>query len=105
KKGMLSNEELDEEVLSVSKDRIQYKNITAASLVFANGLGVLKSKYFSWLPLKPNKGEILTIKQDLETREIINRGVFRIGLPDSSVKVGSTYSNTDISSSPTQMAK
>ena len=102
---MLSNESLDEEALDVSKEGVRYKNVIARSLVFVNGLGALSSKYFGWLPLIPNKGEILVIQQQFNPSEVINRGVFRITLPDNRLKVGSTYSNKEVSDLPTESAK
>lgn len=105
KKGMLANEKFDEESLKVSNDGISYKGIHAKSLIYANGMGAVKSKFFHWLPLRPNKGEILVIRQDFWPEAIINRGVFRITLPDKTLKVGSTYSVHDLTAHPTEKGK
>lgn len=105
KNGGISDEAFDENLLRVSSDGISYKNISARNLVYTNGLGALKSQYFHWVPLKPNKGELLIIDQDFAPSEIINRGVFRITLPNQNIKVGSTYSPNEVSSEPTQGAR
>lgn len=104
-RGMLTNEAFDENNLIISTEGIFYKGITALSLVYANGMGAVESRYFSWLPLKPNKGEILVIKQGFTPEEIINRGVFRITLPNKNIKVGSTYNLQDLDLHPTEAAK
>jgi glycine oxidase len=105
KKGGISQEQLDENQLKVSEEGIIYKEINAKRLVYSNGMGALNSKYFQWLPLIPNKGEILVIKQDFTPHEIINRGVFRLTLPDTTIKVGSTYYPGDITEGPTDKAR
>lgn len=104
-RGMLSNEEFDEEDLKVSEKGIGYKGITARSIIYVNGMGAKKSKFFNWLPLIPNKGEILVVKQGFTPQEIINRGIFRITLPNKTVRVGSTYRVNDMSLEPTERAK
>lgn len=105
RQGLFRDEAFDESGLSINNRGIAYRDITAGALVFTNGLGALNSRFFDWLPLKPNKGEILVIKQDFCPEEIINRGIFRINLPDLSVRVGSTYSNSELSPDPTAAAR
>lgn len=65
----------------------------------------MNSRFFNFLPFAPVKGEILDLKQDFQPREIINRGVFRITLPNGLVRVGSTYSWHDLDQGPTEKAK
>ena len=103
--GMYRDEAFDESHLSLKDGRITYHDIRAGALVYTNGLGALNSRFFSWLPLKPNKGEVLVVEQDFCPEEIINRGIFRISLPNRSAKVGSTYSNSDLSPAPTASAR
>jgi glycine oxidase len=104
-KGIITDEAFDEGLIELMAKGIRYKNITAAALVYTNGLGALNSRFFDWLPLKPNKGELLVLDQDFAPAEIINRGIFRISLPDRSIKVGSTYSNNELSPAPTVSAR
>jgi glycine/D-amino acid oxidase-like deaminating enzyme len=104
-KGMMTREKFDESELHVLESGFVYKNIRAGSLIFTNGMGAVKSKFFHWLPLKPNKGEILVIEQGFTPHEIINRGIFRITLPNKTIKVGSTYNVDDLAVGPTEKAK
>lgn len=103
--GMITNKAFDEELLEPLPNGLKYRDITAGALIYTNGLGALNSRFFDWIPLKPNKGELLVVEQDFAPKEIINRGIFRINLPDGSVKVGSTYSNSDLSAAPTASAR
>ncbi|GAB3649559.1 glycine oxidase ThiO [Echinicola sediminis] len=83
----------------------EYKDIKAGALVYCNGLGAMKSPFFDWLPFAPVKGEILEMEDEFTPEEIINRGVFRITMPDNTIRVGSTYSWHDLDTGPTERAK
>jgi glycine oxidase len=47
----------------------------------------------------------LDLEQDFYPEEIINRGVFRISLPNGTQRVGSTYTWHDLDQGPTEAAK
>ncbi|MBD8487205.1 FAD-binding oxidoreductase [Echinicola sp. CAU 1574] len=102
---LLRDEPFDEERLYQKEGKWHYKDIVANSLVYCNGLGAMKSKFFDWLPFAPVKGEILELESDFTPEEIINRGVFRITMPDKTIRVGSTYSWHDLDQGPTERGK
>lgn len=104
-KNALLEDHFDENQLIIEEDRIQYKELTARGVIYCNGLGTMKSEFFKFLPFAPVKGEILDLEQDFHPEEIINRGVFRISLPNGLVRVGSTYSWHDLDQGPTERAK
>lgn len=104
-KGLLIQERYDEELLEFSEEGIIYKNIRAKGIVYCNGLSAMKSRFFSYLPFAPVKGEILDIQQDFSPEAIINRGVFRISLPNGLHRVGSTYTWHDLDLGPTERGK
>jgi glycine oxidase len=104
-KGSLIEEEFEEKYLTIQKEKIGYKGITADAIVYCNGLGAMKSRFFQHLPFTPVKGEILDLRQDFFPDEIINRGVFRISLPNGLLRVGSTYTRDDMEQGPTERAK
>ena len=81
------------------------KNLFVKKLIYCNGLGAMKSRFFSYLPFAPVKGEILEVAQDFEPDFIVNRGVFRVQLRKGVYRVGSTYSWHDLESGPTESAK
>lgn len=85
---------------------LQYKNITAKKIVFAEGFGLKDNPFFNYLPLVGNKGELLTIKApDLQLETVIKSSVFIIPLGDDIYKVGATYHWTDKTPETTQGAK
>ena len=103
--GFLRQEYFDEEAMIVDEGGVWYKDIIANGIVYCNGLGALQSKYFANLPFAPVKGEILDVQQEFHPKEIINRGVFRISLPNGLHRVGSTYSWHDLDLGPTDRGK
>lgn len=105
KKGMLANEKFDEGELVLTEKGVTYRGISASSIIYANGIAAKESRFFHWLPLIPNKGEMLVIKQDFAPEEIINRGLFRIVLPNAEIKIGSTYHAQESDLNPTESAR
>ncbi|UCS91895.1 FAD-binding oxidoreductase [Echinicola marina] len=101
----IRDEVYDETQLGKKAGKWKYKDIEAEKIVYCNGLGAMKSCFFDFLPFAPVKGEILEMKDDFTPNEIINRGVFRITMPDHTIRVGSTYSWHDLDTGPTERAK
>ncbi|AWW32325.1 amino acid oxidase [Echinicola strongylocentroti] len=104
-KGRIKEENFDEEQLVHEGGKWRYQGITAKAIIYCNGLGAAQSSYFQWLPFAPVKGEILEMESEFVPEEIINRGVFRITMPDLRVRVGSTYSWHDLDIGPTEQGK
>ncbi|WP_143960470.1 NAD(P)/FAD-dependent oxidoreductase [Litoribacter populi] len=103
--GFLTHEKFEEEKLLVDGAQVEYKGIKASKVVYCNGLGSMESRFFRFLPFAPVKGEVLEMEESFQPQEIINRGVFRITLPDGKLKVGSTYSKDDLETGITERAK
>jgi glycine oxidase len=103
--GFLTQEPLEEDHLKLEGEKVVYKSIEANKVVYCNGLGSMDSRFFGFLPFAPVKGEVLEIEEEFKPDEIINRGVFRITLPNGNHKVGSTYSWHDLDTGPTERAK
>lgn len=87
-------------------DTLQYENLKAKHLLFAEGFGVKQNPFFKDLPINGTKGEVLTIKApDLKLKYAIKSSVFIIPLGNDLYTVGSTYNHTDTSNTPTDKAK
>lgn len=81
----------DEHSVRVGK-RISWQDIEATHLIFCNGVSALQNKWFSWLPVRPLKGETLNVRMKFQEERIISRGVYVVPSPDPGVfVVGSTY--------------
>jgi len=97
KNHLFIEEDFDYAKLKHSDKEVVYKNYTAKHIVFCEGFGLKNNPYFNYLPLKPSKGETLTIKaENLNVKSIIKSGVFII---PTDVKhhyiVGATYNWED----------
>jgi len=90
-KGCLIEELFLEGNLTLLRGSISYKEISAGSVVLANGLGAAQVSLFSWLPFHPLKGEILEVKTNLREEMVFNRGCFMLPTEEGLWKVGSTY--------------
>lgn len=95
----------DENLLTREGDFWIYHELQAKAVVYCNGMGAKSSKFFSFLPFAPVKGEILEVKQDFSPDYVVNRGVFRVHLGNDVHRVGSTYTKHDLDVGPTDEAK
>jgi len=85
---------------------IQYKNIKARHIIFAEGFGLHQNPFFNYLPLDGTKGELFIIKApDLDIDVIVNTSVFILPLGDNLFKVGATYNWQDKTDLPTEEGK
>lgn len=92
--------------LQVSDDYIQYENLKAKHIVFAEGFGMHSNPYFNYLPLDGTKGELFIIRAaDLDLDVIINTSVFILPLGNNLYKVGATYNWNDKTNIATEEGK
>ncbi|SRR5690606_3927268 len=91
--------------LILGTDQVNYRKITAGRIIYCNGLAVLDSPYFEWLPFRPVKGEILQGAFSKPHNIIFNRGVFVLPYKGNMSKVGATYNWQDLSNEPTEKAR
>jgi glycine oxidase len=76
--------------LVLSADGVAYKDFYAKKVIWCTG--VHRDKYFDWLPIRPLKGETVSISSSLPGDVVINRGVYIVPEPEKNTwRVGSTY--------------
>ena len=99
-------ETFDYSQLLLHSDSVQYKDIKAKHIVFAEGFGMLLNPFFSKLPLDGTKGELLLIKApNLNLDVIVKSSVFVMPIGNDYYKVGATYNWEDKTNLPTEAAK
>lgn len=85
---------------------IQYKNIKARHIIFAEGFGLHANPYFNDLPLDGTKGELLIIKApNLQLDVVVKSSVFILPIGKDLYKVGATYEWSDKTNKPTEAGK
>lgn len=100
-----SEEVFEDDNLIVDENLIHYNNIIANKVIYCNGPETRSGKYFSYLPFKIVKGDLLVIKTDYIIDRIISKGIYIVPLGDKYYKVGATYNWTDFTKDPTQEGK
>jgi len=104
-KDLFLEETFDYSALELNHE-VNYKEITAKKLIFAEGFGMKQNPFFNTLPLEGTKGELLVIHApDLKLDVILKSSVFAIPIGDEQYLVGSTYAWNDYSNTPTESAK
>jgi len=105
-KGCFIEETFDYSALIIRDSHVSYKGIEASHVIFAEGFGIHRNPFFSYLPLAGTKGELLIIKApELKLDIAVNAGVFILPLGGDLYKVGATYEWTDKTCMPTEAAK
>nr|WP_297785521.1 FAD-binding oxidoreductase [uncultured Allomuricauda sp.] len=106
KTNSLIEESLDFDLLSITKEGISYKSITAKNIVFACGYGLKQNPFFGYLPLNGTKGELLIIHApDYKEENVIKSSVFTIPMEEDKYLVGATYKWKDKTNTPTEESK
>ncbi|MBZ4041424.1 NAD(P)/FAD-dependent oxidoreductase [Flavobacterium hibisci] len=104
--NLLLEETFDSSLVEFLDVGIQYKNIQAKHVIFAEGFGLHKNPFFNYLPLDGTKGELFIIKApDLNLDVIVNTSVFILPLGENLFKVGATYNWYDKTAGPTEEGK
>ncbi|MFT4611320.1 MAG: glycine oxidase [Glaciecola sp.] len=102
----LREEAFQYELLEVSSEYVEYKDVRAKHIVFTEGFGISKNPFFSHLPLNGTKGEMLTIQApDLKMAFIMKSSVFIVPLGNDLFWIGATYEREDKTHSITESAK
>ncbi len=106
--NLMLEEKFDYTQIIFSNDKVNYKNIEADIIIFCEGYKTIDNPYFSWLPFKLTKGEIITVRIpdfNIDDEFVLNKGVFILPLGNHIYKVGATYEWTDLSEQITEKGK
>lgn len=104
-RGVYREQCFDEREMVVA-EAITYQDVTADRIVFCHGLAAKQSHWFGYLPLRPLKGETLTVRMALSPERIISRGVYVVPSPTAGdFIVGSTYQHEPFSQAISEEGK
>ena len=105
-RGMLVREFFDVSKLRITESSLRYGELNSKRIVFCEGWRAVYNPYFSWLPYRPAKGEILTIEGSFELPEhIIHRGSWLMKCSKNLFRTGSTWDRERLDGSPTESAR
>lgn len=76
--------------LRVGLRGVRYGHYEARVAVFCEGAAVFGNPWFDWVPVKPLKGELLTVQGKFLKSVIVNKGVYMVPA-NGSWYVGATY--------------
>lgn len=85
-------ERVDMDRIVPEKDRVCFGTLAAQYAIFSTGIHT--NPWFGWLPVRALKGETLTVETSLDTRWVVNRGVYMVP-SGKEWRVGATYSQRD----------
>jgi glycine/D-amino acid oxidase-like deaminating enzyme len=106
KKNVLNIETFDYSALQVTSEGIQYKDVFATKIVFAEGASVVSNPFFRSAFVIPNKGEYIIIHAPkLQSVAILKGGMHLIPLGNDTYKVGATYARDEFDTSPSEIKK
>lgn len=101
-----SSEPFDYDNIDFLENEVQYKDIKAKHIIFAEGFGLHSNPFFNDLPLDGTKGELLIIKApNLKLDVVIKSSVFILPIGNDLYKVGATYDWSDKTNNPTEAGK
>jgi glycine oxidase len=98
------DETFDFNLLLLKSGEVHYKNYSTPYLVFCEGHLISQNPFFNYIPMKPVKGEVITIEaKQLHIKDIVNKGIFIQPLGNDRYKVGATYNWEDLSDIPSDI--
>ncbi|MDO5105050.1 FAD-binding oxidoreductase [Capnocytophaga sp.] len=104
--GVFHQKTFDYSELQITDTAIHYKSVPAKNIVFCEGYGIVKNPFFNYLPMKPCKGETLTIYvPDLQLKEIVKSDGVMLPMGNDFYKIGATYRWDDLSDTITDEAR
>jgi glycine/D-amino acid oxidase-like deaminating enzyme len=85
---------------------LRWRDLTLRRIIFCQGHESLNNPWFGYLPLKPVKGEILTLQSHHPLlNEILNYGHWLLPLTSGLFKTGASFDRENINLQPTTKAK
>lgn len=106
-KDSIVDETFDHRQLQVFPDKLVYGTTEAKNIIFCEGYLVKDNPFFNWIPMKPAKGEVLTVSvPELKLKNtIFNRNGFLMDIAPGLYKTGATYEWQDLSERLTEKGR
>lgn len=80
--------------------------VKAKQVILCQGVAAQNNALFGWIPLKPVKGEVLTVKSSaIQTKALLNKNCFVLPTENQHFKLGATYDFKNLNYLPTEAGK
>lgn len=92
-KGLLIEDEFDYEAIKV-EDSPSYRDVSADRVIFCEGRFISENPFFNWLPFRPTKGQMLTVRvpEELTPDRIYNQQFLLFPTEEKNIfRLGATY--------------
>ncbi len=95
--NLIREGKFDYDKIQILKSGIKYGEINAEKVIFCEGAALRSNPYFNYLPLVPNKGEILSVEiKNLSSDYIYNKNGFLLPRENQEFWVGATYHRNNL---------
>jgi glycine/D-amino acid oxidase-like deaminating enzyme len=85
---------------------LRWQDIFPKQIIFCEGHHATTNPWFSWLPFRPVKGEILTLAHQIELPDkILNYGNWLIPVNRHHIRIGATFDRENLNTLPTECGK
>ena len=89
------NKKFNPEKLEIKNELFYFENNPYKKIVLCQGVNAMENLLFNYLPIIPNKGELLEVKSSYLPNYILNTGVFSLPKENNLFTIGSTYNHLD----------
>ncbi|MCF8257258.1 MAG: FAD-binding oxidoreductase [Flavobacteriales bacterium] len=106
--GSLLENRFDHFVLEDRGNTMVYGDVVADRVIFCEGRHISENPFFSWLPMRPTKGQMLSVKvaPQLAPDHIYNQQFFMFPCREKNIfRLGATYEWHDLNEDPTVAAR
>lgn len=85
---------------------LRWRDISPKKIIFCTGHHASQNRWFSWLPFRPAKGEILTLAHTGELPgKILNYGNWLVPLNGRQIRIGATFDRDNLNTGVTEAAR
>lgn len=103
--GCFIKAQMDLSELNISSSFVEWHGHTADKIIFCDGYHLQYNPWFSWLPLQPVQGDILTLKTDQPLpNEIVQFGKWLLPLANGQLKLGASWQWQPLDEKPNEKA-
>jgi glycine/D-amino acid oxidase-like deaminating enzyme len=98
----------DHSQLQLNEQGVKYGDITADRAIFCEGRHISENPWFNWLPMRPTKGQMLTVRTEAELApdKVYNQQFYLFpSRTEGHFRLGATYEWNDLDEETTDAAR